>query len=60
MRVSVREDEGAVAVAVTDNGNGFNPAEANTAGTAFRRFERAGVTPEPGWAWRSSWRWRGA
>ena len=48
VRVSVREDEGAVAVAVTDNGNGFNPAEANTAGTAFRRFERAGVSTGTG------------
>jgi two-component system cell cycle sensor histidine kinase PleC len=48
VRVSVREDEGAVAVAVTDNGNGFNQDEANRAGTAFRRFERAGVSTGAG------------
>ena len=44
VRVSVRQDEGAVAISVTDNGNGFSPDEANAAGTAFRRFERAGVS----------------
>ncbi|MDE2164491.1 MAG: HAMP domain-containing histidine kinase [Alphaproteobacteria bacterium] len=44
VRVSVRQDEGAVAISVTDNGNGFSTAEASTAGTAFRRFERAGVS----------------
>ena len=48
VRVGVREDEGAVAVTVTDSGNGFNPAEANAAGTAFRRFERVGVSTGAG------------
>jgi signal transduction histidine kinase len=48
VRVSVRQDEGAVAVAVADNGNGFRPGEANAAGTAFRRFERAGVSTGTG------------
>jgi signal transduction histidine kinase len=48
VRVSVRQDEGAVAVAVSDNGNGFRPDEASSAGTAFRRFERAGVSTGTG------------
>jgi len=48
VRVSVREDEGAIAVAVADNGNGFNAEEAGRAGTAFRRFERAGVSTGTG------------
>jgi signal transduction histidine kinase len=48
VRVSVRQDEGAVAVAVSDNGNGFKPDEANSAGTAFRRFDRAGVSTGTG------------
>jgi signal transduction histidine kinase len=48
VRVSVREDEGAVAIAVSDNGNGFNPDEVHRAGTAFRRFERAGVSTGTG------------
>ena len=48
VRVSVHEDEGAVAIAVTDNGNGFSSAEADKAGTAFRRFERAGVSTGTG------------
>jgi signal transduction histidine kinase len=48
VRVGVREDEGAVAVTVTDSGNGFNPAEKNAAGTAFRRFERVGVSTGAG------------
>ncbi|MDE2133877.1 MAG: HAMP domain-containing histidine kinase [Alphaproteobacteria bacterium] len=48
VRVGVREDDGAVAVAVSDNGNGFNPNEAHKAGTAFRRFERAGVSTGTG------------
>ena len=48
VRVSVRQDEGAVAIAVSDNGNGFKPDEANSAGTAFRRFDRVGVSTGTG------------
>jgi signal transduction histidine kinase len=48
VRVSVRQDDGAVAIAVSDNGNGFNPDEASSAGMAFRRFERAGVSTGTG------------
>jgi len=48
VQVSVRDEEGAVAIAVKDNGNGFSPAEANAAGGAFRRFERAGVSTGTG------------
>ena len=48
VRVSVRTEEGAVAIAVTDNGNGFSPGEQRAAGTAFRRFERAGISTGTG------------
>ncbi|MBU6298122.1 MAG: HAMP domain-containing histidine kinase [Alphaproteobacteria bacterium] len=44
VHVSVRQDEGAVAISVRDNGNGFTPAEADKAGVPFRRFERAGIS----------------
>ncbi len=46
--VAIREDAGAVAIAVTDNGSGFNPGEREHAGTAFRRFERVGVSTGTG------------
>ncbi|MDE2181638.1 MAG: HAMP domain-containing histidine kinase [Alphaproteobacteria bacterium] len=48
VRVTIREDEGAVAVTVSDSGKGFSPAEAEAAGTAFRRFERVGVSTGAG------------
>jgi len=48
VRVSVCEDEGAVAISVTDNGKGFTPDEASRAGVAFRRFERPGVSTGTG------------
>ena len=48
VRVSVCEDEGAVAICVTDNGKGFTPDEASAAGVAFRRFERPGVSTGTG------------
>ena len=48
VRVGVRTEEGAVAIAVTDNGNGFSPGEQRAAGTAFRRFERAGISTGTG------------
>ena len=46
--VAIREDAGAVAIAVTDNGSGFSPGERDCAGTAFRRFERVGVSTGTG------------
>lgn len=46
--VTVREDAGAVSIAVTDNGHGFSKAERETAGTPFRRFERTGVSTGTG------------
>jgi len=46
--VTVREDAGAVAVAVADNGGGFSAAERIAAGIAFRRFERVGVSSGTG------------
>ncbi|MDR3526247.1 MAG: HAMP domain-containing sensor histidine kinase, partial [Rhizomicrobium sp.] len=46
--VTIREDAGAVAIAVTDNGSGFSPGERDRAGTAFRRFERVGVSTGTG------------
>ena len=48
VQVSVREEIGAVAIAVSDNGNGFSPVESNSAGAAFRRFERAGISTGTG------------
>jgi signal transduction histidine kinase len=49
-KVSVRiaEDDGAVCVAVKDSGGGFNAGERAAAGTAFRRFERVGVSTGTG------------
>ena len=48
VRVAVREEEGAVAVSVTDSGGGFSAHERLVAGTAFRRFERVGVSTGTG------------
>ena len=48
VQVSVCQEEGAVVVAVKDNGNGFSAAEANGVGAAFRRFERVGVSTGTG------------
>ena len=48
VRVTLREEEGAIAIAVTDNGNGFSPGEKGAAGGAFKRFERAGVSTGTG------------
>jgi len=48
VRVSVREEEGAVAITVTDSGGGFSARERSIAGTAFRRFERVGVSTGTG------------
>jgi signal transduction histidine kinase len=48
VRVQLREEEGAVAIAVIDNGNGFGPGETGSAGNAFKRFERAGVSTGTG------------
>jgi signal transduction histidine kinase len=48
VRVSVREEEGAVAIGVADTGRGFSPGEVEAAGTAFRRFERVGVSTGAG------------
>ncbi len=48
VRVTVNEDAGAVAIAVTDSGSGFTPNEQSEAGTAFRRFERVGVSTGTG------------
>ena len=48
VQVGVREEDSAIAIAVSDNGNGFGPGEAGVAGTAFRRFERAGVSSGTG------------
>jgi signal transduction histidine kinase len=48
VRVAIREDEGAVAVTVTDSGGGFSADERPIAGTAFRRFERVGVSTGTG------------
>jgi signal transduction histidine kinase len=46
--VVIREEEGAVAINISDNGNGFSPPESVVAGTAFRRFERVGVSTGAG------------
>lgn len=46
--VEIREDEGAVSIAVRDSGNGFSAAERAAAGIAFRRFERVGVSTGTG------------
>jgi signal transduction histidine kinase len=46
--VAIREDAGAVTIAVTDSGSGFSPGEHTCAGTAFRRFERVGVSTGTG------------
>jgi signal transduction histidine kinase len=48
VRVALGEDAGAVTIAVTDNGGGFTPKERKAAGTAFRRFERVGVSTGAG------------
>jgi signal transduction histidine kinase len=48
VRVILSEEEGAVAIAVIDNGNGFHPGETGNAGGAFKRFERAGVSTGTG------------
>jgi signal transduction histidine kinase len=48
VHVSLREEEGAIAIAVIDNGNGFSANEKNDAGGAFKRFERAGVSTGTG------------
>jgi len=44
----VREEEGAVAIAVSDTGAGFKPGEAAAAGTPFRRFDRIGASTGTG------------
>lgn len=46
--VTIREDAGAVAIAVTDSGSGFTESERHQAGTPFRRFERVGVSTGTG------------
>ena len=46
--VTVSEDAGAIAIAVADSGGGFSPSERSSAGTAFRRFERVGVSTGTG------------
>lgn len=48
VRVNVREEEGAIAVTVHDSGRGFSADERCAAGTAFRRFERVGVSTGTG------------
>ncbi|HUO97859.1 MAG TPA: HAMP domain-containing sensor histidine kinase [Rhizomicrobium sp.] len=48
VRVAVREEEGAIAVTVSDSGGGFTADERADAGTAFRRFERVGVSTGTG------------
>jgi len=48
VQVSVSDEEGAIAIAVRDNGNGFSPNEAKIVGGAFRRFERAGISTGTG------------
>lgn len=48
VRVTVGEDAGAVTIAVADSGSGFTPNERSEAGTAFRRFERVGVSTGTG------------
>jgi len=46
--VTMREEEGAVAIAIADSGGGFSASEHASAGTAFRRFERVGVSTGTG------------
>jgi signal transduction histidine kinase len=46
--VTINEDAGAIAIAVADSGGGFSPSEKAAAGTAFRRFERVGVSTGTG------------
>jgi len=48
VRVAVCEDAGAVAITVADSGGGFSADERSIAGTAFRRFERVGVSTGTG------------
>jgi signal transduction histidine kinase len=46
--VSINEDAGAISIAVADSGGGFSPTERTTAGVAFRRFSRVGVSTGTG------------
>jgi two-component system cell cycle sensor histidine kinase PleC len=48
VRVVLSEDAGAISVAVSDSGGGFTPKEHMAAGTAFKRFERVGVSTGTG------------
>ncbi|GAA0527367.1 signal transduction histidine kinase [Rhizomicrobium palustre] len=48
VHVVLREDAGAVSIAIIDTGAGFSQAERETVGTAFRRFERVGVSTGTG------------
>jgi len=48
VQVRIGEDAGAFSVAVSDSGGGFQPRERAAAGTAFRRFERVGVSTGTG------------
>ena len=43
VRVGVLEEEGAVVIAVADNGLGFTRAEAAAVGVPFRRYDRPGT-----------------
>jgi len=44
VRLVVREETGAIAIGVSDDGGGFSAEESDGAGDAFRRFDRAGVS----------------
>ncbi len=48
VRLVLGEDAGAVTISVADSGGGFTPDEHSAAGTAFRRFERVGVSTGTG------------
>ncbi len=48
VRVEVREDEGAIAARVIDNGHGFTRGEVQVAGRPFKRFDRRGSTTGSG------------
>mgnify|MGYP001557333290 CR=1 FL=1 len=45
VRLTVREEEGAIVASVQDSGSGFSSREARAAGKAFARFERTGAMP---------------
>jgi signal transduction histidine kinase len=48
VRVEVREDEGAIAARIIDNGHGFTRGEVEVAGRPFKRFDRRGSSTGSG------------